>query len=136
MADCTIKNPKEFSLQVPKWDKSTLADGDAMGAVIEKLLNNDAFLDEMAKRVVEVTLPASGWSGSFPFTQTVAVSGFSDEDEPVLTMIISNTAPEANVKAYKKAFGFIFAGTVNSTGATFYASKKPETDITVGLKGR
>ena len=136
MADCTIKDPKEFTLQLPLWNKNTPADGDSMGAVIEKLLNNDAFLDEMAKRVVEVSLPASGWSSAYPYTQTVAVTGFADEDEPVLTMIISNTAPEADVKAYKKAFGFIFAGTVNSTGATFYASKKPETDITVGLKGR
>ena len=92
---------------------------------------------EKSNAVIKVDLPASGWSGSsFPYTQTVAVEGFTDEDEPVLTMIISNTAPEADVKAYKKAFGFIFAGTVNSTGATFYASKKPATEITVGLKGR
>ena len=136
MADCTIKNPKEFTLQLAKWDKSTLADGDAMGALIEKLINNDAFLDEMAKRVVEVSLPASGWSTTFPFSQTVTVEGFSDSDEPVMTMLIPDTASADEVKAYKKAFGLIFAGTVDSTGATFYASKKPETDITVGLKGR
>ena len=136
MADCTIKNPKEFTLQIEKWSKQTLADGDAMGALIEKLINNDAFLDEMAKRVVEVSLPASGWSTTFPFSQTVAVEGFTDTDEPVMTMLISDTASADEVKAYKKAFGLIFAGTVDTTGATFYASKKPETDITVGLKGR
>lgn len=89
------------------------------------------------KSLIEVALPASGWSGSsFPYTQTVTVEGFTDEDEPTLVMIISNTAPEADVKAYKKAFGLIFAGEVSESGATFYASKKPETDITVGLKGR
>ena len=136
MADCTIKDPKEFTLQLPLWNKNTPADGDSMGAVIEKLLNNDAFLDEMAKRVVEVSLPASGWSSAYPYTQTVAVSGFSDEDEPVLTMLISETATEEDVKAYKKAFGLIFAGEVTSEQATFYAQKKPATDITVGLKGR
>ena len=136
MADCTIKDPKEFTLQIEKWNKQTLADGDAMGLVIEKLLNNDAFLDEMAKRVVEVSLPASGWSSAYPYTQTVAVSGFTDADEPVMTMLISDTASADQVKAYKKAFGLIFAGEVSESGATFYASKKPETDITVGLKGR
>ena len=107
-----------------------------MGALIEKLINNDAFLDEMAKRVVEVSLPASGWSTTFPFSQTVAVEGFTDTDEPVMTMLIPDTASADEVKAYKKAFGFIFAGEVTSEQATFYASKKPETDITVGLKGR
>ena len=136
MADCTIKDPREFTLQIEKWNKQTLADGDAMGLVIEKLLNNDAFLDEMAKRVVEVSLPASGWSSAYPYTQTVAVSGFTDDDEPVMTMLISDTASADQVKAYKKAFGLIFAGEVSESGATFYASKKPETDITVGLKGR
>ena len=91
---------------------------------------------EKSKAVIEVALPASGWSSSYPYTQTVAVTGFTDADEPVLTMLISETATEADVKAYKKAFGFIFAGEVTSEQATFYASKKPATDITVGLKGR
>ena len=88
------------------------------------------------KSLTEVALPASGWSSSYPYTQTVAVTGFTDADEPVMTMLISDTASADQVKAYKKAFGLIFAGEVSESGATFYASKKPETDITVGLKGR
>ena len=35
------------------------------------------------KNIVEVTLPVAGWSNSYPYTQTVSVTGFTNDDEPL-----------------------------------------------------
>ncbi len=48
---CSIKDPREFTEQVRRWDNATRASGSEMGADIEKLLNNEVFLKEEFERV-------------------------------------------------------------------------------------
>lgn len=87
-------------------------------------------------REVEVTLRASGWSASAPYTQTVAVEGLTAGDNPILVKVIPAGATPEQVKAYNKAFGMIDDGDTADGQATFRCfNKKPAVDMTVGLKG-
>lgn len=87
-------------------------------------------------REVEVTLRASGWSASAPYTQTVAVEGLTAGDNPILVKVIPAGATTEQVKAYNKAFGMIDDGDTADGQATFRCfNKKPAVDMTVGLKG-
>lgn len=88
------------------------------------------------QRIVQITLPASGWSSSFPYTQTVSVSGLKDEDTPAMGMMIDSSANEAMVKKYIKNYGLLYHGVVSNGKVTIYARKKPSIDIRIGLKGR
>lgn len=86
--------------------------------------------------VKPVSLSAFGWTGSAaPYSQTVDVAGILVTDTPVLVKMLAGTETETVVKAYNKAFGFIFAGETGNGSVTFKAYKKPATDLTVGLKG-
>ena len=87
-------------------------------------------------REVELTLRASGWSASAPYTQTVAVEGLTAGDNPILVKVIPAGATPEQVKAYNKAFGMIDDGDTADGQATFRCfNKKPAVDMTVGLKG-
>lgn len=87
-------------------------------------------------REVELTLRASGWSTSAPYTQTVAVEGLTAGDNPILVKVIPAGATPEQVKAYNKAFGMIDDGDTADGQATFRCfNKKPAVDMTVGLKG-
>lgn len=137
----TIKNPPEFTLEIPQWDRDSLGDGIEMAKVPEALLNNEVYLKAIAERlehVTPVTLPASGWTGdAAPFTQTVAVSGAIEGMEPMLVSALEDGASAAEQKAYIKAYGIICSGTaeLGDGAAMFSVYKKPASDITVGLKG-
>lgn len=88
--------------------------------------------------VTQVTLSASGWSGSSaPYTQTVNVSNAKSSLEPILVSALNDGANADTQKAYAKAFGIISSGTatVGDGSATFKVYKKPATDCTVGLMG-
>lgn len=136
-----IKNPPEFTLEIPQWDRDSLGDGIEMAKVPEALLNNEVYLKAVAERlehVTPVTLPASGWTGSVaPFTQAVSVPGAVAGMEPMLVSALRLGAPAAEQKAYIKAYGIICSGTaeLGDGTATFKVYKKPASDITVGLKG-
>ena len=92
----------------------------------------------LLNHTTEVTLTASGWTGSAaPYSQTVEVAGATEEMEAILVNALSPGANLDTQKAYTKAFGIISSGTAelgNGT-ATFKVYKKPTTDCTVGLKG-
>lgn len=106
---------------------------------INDLNDNADVIDQELKKQTEVktvSLPASGWIGSAaPYSQTVDVAGILSTDTPVLVKALSGTETEAVVKAYNKAFGFIFAGETGTGTVIFKTYKKPVTDLTVGLKG-
>ena len=137
----TIKNPPEFTLEIPQWDRDSLGDGIEMAKVPEALLNHEVYLQAVAERlehVTPVTLPASGWTGSVaPFTQAVSVPGAVAGMEPMLVSALRLGASAAEQKAYIKAYGIICSGTaeLGDGTATFKVYKKPASDITVGLKG-
>ena len=136
-----IKSPSEFTMEIEQWTRETDADGAEMAKVIEKLLNNDVYLKSETERqehTVLVTLTASGWAGaSVPFTQTVAVSGAREGGEALLVSALEPGSSEAVQKAYTKAYGIISSGIgrLGDGTAIFQVYKKPETSITVGLRG-
>lgn len=136
-----IKDPPEFTMEIPQWTRETLADGTEMAKVPEALLNNEVYLKRQAERqahVTEVTLTAAGWTGSAaPYVQTVAVLGATADLEPILVSALADGADAVEQKAYAKAFGMISSGTavLEDGTATFKVYKKPAADCRVGLKG-
>ena len=88
--------------------------------------------------VAEVTLTAAGWTGSAaPYTQTITVSGATEDMEAMVVSALEEGAAEAVQKSYNKAFGIVASGTASlgEGTATFKVYKKPVTDIKIGLKG-
>ena len=117
-------------------DKTTyLQEGDMFGAEDINATNRAV---NLLNHTTEVTLTATGWTGSAaPYSQTVEVAGATEEMEAILVNALSPGANLDTQKAYTKAFGIISSGTAelgNGT-ATFKVYKKPATDCTVGLKG-
>ena len=142
MRYCNIADPPVYTEEIERWDRETDADGEAMGGVIEQLLNNDHHAREAINRLlgepVYVTFLAAEWIGdAAPYEQTVAVEGVTAEDNPMLVSALEDGADLATQKAYSKAFGILAAGTgtTEDGSVTFKVYKKPATDITVGLKG-
>lgn len=109
--------------------------GDSFGA---KELNA---IGEEVNRIsdtVEITLLASGWTGSSdPYVQTVAAKGLLATDNPLLVSQLKDGASKDTARAYNKAFDIIASGTgvVENGSVTFKVYKKPQIDITIGLKG-
>lgn len=89
MRYCNIADPPVYTEEIERWDRETDADGEAMGGVIEQLLNNDHYAREAINRLlgepVYVTFLAAEWIGdAAPYEQTVAVDGVTAEDNPCL----------------------------------------------------
>lgn len=88
------------------------------------------------RNVRTVTLSASGWSSSAPYTQQVNVPGITADDTPIVSMHLSGTPTAANVKAMAKAYAMIDRAVTNNGSMTFYCyNKKPAVDITAAIKG-
>ena len=84
-----------------------------------------------------MTLSASKWSTSAPYTQTVTVSGVTAEDSPVIALYISGSPGAAAVKAMRKAFGYLDRAVTGNGSITFYCyEKKPAADFSVSVKGK
>lgn len=136
MANCEING--EFTDQIPKWDRKTKADGNEMGDVIEKLINNDVNLrnrEELMTGERQVTFSAAGWGDGPPYTQTVQVEGMKDTYKPI-PMFVDDGTDEADSKSRKKSYGCIshFDSAEGSVTATC-RFKKPTADCTVNFKG-
>lgn len=83
-----------------------------------------------------VALPASGWSGTAPYTQSVSVAGVTAEDAPVIGILISEGTTAANVKLQNKAWGCVDRAVTGDGTITFYCyNKKPAADFSVLIKG-
>lgn len=85
--------------------------------------------------VIEISLPVSGWSSSYPYTQTISHSSIKESSSPTLIKNLNSTATEDEIKAYDKAFGLIFYGETSNGSVTVYAKSLPEIDFVIGLKG-
>lgn len=83
-----------------------------------------------------VALPASGWSGTAPYTQTISVAGVTAEDSPVIGILIAEGTTAANVKLQNKAWACVDRAVTGAGMITFYCyNKKPGNDFTVNVKG-
>lgn len=106
-----------------------------------KTVNLNSFRTQ-ASQIIEVQLTATGWSAEAPYTQTVnvtALKNIGDDYNPILANMLPFSATEDDQKSYTKTFSIISSGVAEVdtvTGdVTFKCFKKPEADITVGLKG-
>ena len=68
MRYCNIADPPVYTEEIERWDRETDADGEAMGGVIEQLLNNDHYAREAINRLlgepVYVTFLAAEWKST------------------------------------------------------------------------
>ena len=82
-----------------------------------------------------VELNASNWSSTYPHTQTISMADVKESNMLALVKTLNGTESEDYVKSYNRAFDLIFSGETGNGTLTFYATKIPTINFTVGLKG-
>lgn len=83
----------------------------------------------------DVTLPASGWSTSAPYTQTIQVEGVVETDRPFIGPNIGNITADQE-KAITKNWGKVSRAVSGNGQITFYCfAKKPDVDLPLVVKG-
>lgn len=110
-------------------------EGDTFGANDINSTNAEV---NRSKDTKPVTLLANSWVGDdAPYSQTVAVEGLLATDNPLIVSQLEDGASKDTARAYNKAFAIVASGTgISKNGsATFKVYKKPQIDITIGLKG-
>lgn len=88
-------------------------------------------------KYVLVSLPASGWSGSAPYTQTVSVSGMTEDWVPgVPTAVLGSSVAVSTLLAATEALGCIKMITSAAGTLTFTAPEdKPGESLTLRVPG-
>ena len=94
--------------------------------------NAKEYADNLHK-LLTVTVPASGWSASAPYTQTVSVEGIRAEDAPHVSPVYSDTLETALVQ--KEAWEMVSRAKSTDNAITFYCFEdKPTTNIPVQIE--
>lgn len=123
--------------------------GDAAEYLVKKLVQRVKEADKFAyseiidiinakHKQTEITLTASGWSDTYPYTQEVAMGDISgNEDIRILGIVHPAGATATQDKAINKAASQLIS---NETGVAagkliFKAMKKPTIDFTVVIEG-
>lgn len=115
------------SLVLGEYTKDTFPDYHPKGYMVEAL-NCGALTVHKT-----ISLPASGWSGSAPYTQTVAVEGISAEDAPHVSPVYSDAL--ATALAQKEAWEMVSRAKTGVNAITFYCFEdKPTTNIPVQIE--
>lgn len=85
---------------------------------------------------VLLSFPASGWSSTAPYTQTVNFPGIKTTDIPFYGLRLTGTLSNVTVEAQKLAWGYVDRiASGNGTVTACCYSKKPTTNIVVSAKG-
>lgn len=85
-----------------------------------------------------ITLTVSGWSDTYPYTQTVEVPGITANDSiKVIDIYADADTTLEQIKSYKKAAGLLMhsTGGVTDGKLTFKAYKKPAVDFQIMTEG-
>lgn len=108
---------------------------------ISDLNDNMEILDRELHRQTRrrtITLAASGWSGTYPYSQTVKAAGITAGDSiKIIGLHIPGDATAARVKACSRAAGLLMYspdGTADGQ-ITFLAYKKPGVDFQIITEG-
>ena len=92
----------------------------------------ETYADSLHK-LLTVDLPASGWSDSAPYTQTVAVEGILESDTPHYGVVYS--ADTDTALSQKEAFAMVDDLDTADGSVTFTCFEdKPEADLTIQLE--
>lgn len=87
-------------------------------------------------REVELTLRASGWSASAPYTQTVDVPGLKETDKVQMMSAIKTDTAVATANTWDKMGALVKAGKALDGQAVFACpKKKPTSDFNIKLVG-
>lgn len=125
------------NLKLNKPDKTDFID-------IEKLNENMDKIDGALKAVLSVantkellvTLSASNWSSSAPYSQKVAVQSIKATDSVSMGKAHTKTSSPTDIETYDEMAALITSAEVTDGYVTFYcAEEKPTKDFKVKLKG-
>ena len=125
------------NLKLNKPDKTDFID-------IEKLNENMDKIDGVLQPVLAVantketvvTLSASNWSSSAPYSQKVAVPSIKATDSVSMGKAHTKTSSPSDIETYDEMAGLITSAEVMDGYVTFYcAAEKPSKDFKVKLKG-
>ncbi|RHR52115.1 hypothetical protein DWX10_17030 [Clostridium sp. AF18-27] len=108
----------------------------AIEQMIADLQDQGYLLIAREREIIPISLLASGWSESAPYTQTIAVEGITIYDTPVPLLDVSGASDFSNEKLLRKQYGWISYYDTANGQITFTASfRKPTVDLAIGLKG-
>ena len=125
------------NLKLNKPDKTDFID-------IEKLNENMDKIDGVLQPVLAVantketvvTLSASNWSSSAPYSQKVAVPSVKATDSVSMGKAHTKDSSVTDIETYDEMAGLITSAEVTDGYVTFYcAAEKPSKDFKVKLKG-
>ena len=125
------------NLKLNKPDKTDFID-------IEKLNENMDKIDGALKPVLEVantreavvTLSASSWSTSAPYSQKVVVPSVKATDSVSMGKAHTKTSSPSDIETYDEMAALITSAEVTDDFVTFYcAVEKPTADFKIKLKG-
>lgn len=86
--------------------------------------------------VTEVTLTATGWSNSAPYTQAVNISGMVETDRPTVSLYLPDGITVADVDLQSKAYDCVNRAVSGKGSITVYCyKKKPAVDFQIQVKG-
>lgn len=85
---------------------------------------------------VIVTLPASGWTNTAPYSNKVTVAGVTNEDDIILGKATDKNSTAEQVELWGELSSLISSAVVGTGYVTFYsATERPTQDFKVKLKG-
>lgn len=125
------------NLKLNKPDKADFID-------IEKLNENMDKIDGALKPVLAVantketivTIPASAWSASAPYSQKVVVPSIKATDSVSMGKAHTKDSSATDIETFDEMAGLITSAEVMDGYVTFYcAAEKPSKDFKVKLKG-
>lgn len=133
-SDDTVNWMNIIDISVSNADTLDGFHADYFATVEGTTLEIEAAVEEIT-RVIEATFLADEWSASAPYTQTVSVTGITENNAPIpLFVDDGNSEPES--KAKQKAYGCVsYFDSGDGTVTATCKYRKPETTFTVGLKG-
>lgn len=131
---------KNAIVGLPNADLATVNDIKSLQTLITQLTGKVQALEEIAGKASMkfVTLVSSSWAGiEAPYTQTVTVEGALSTMDATLVRALPENATLEIQKAYIKAYAIISCGNafIEDGKVIFKVYNRPETDITVGLRG-
>lgn len=83
-----------------------------------------------------ITIPASGWTNTAPYSNKVTVAGVTNEDDIVLGKATDKNSTAEQVELWGELSSLISSAVVGTGYVTFYsATERPTQDFKVKLKG-
>ena len=131
-----VKTTADAAAAQAEKNKTDLAETNHTLANVQTSLGNLAAEVDNLKYVL-VSLPASGWSGSAPYTQTVSVSGMTADWVPgIPTVVLGSSVDVSTLLAATEALGCIKMITSAAGTLTFTAPEdKPGVSLTLRVPG-